>query len=463
MTAVDAKHPLYNQDRITEWRTMRETYAGETVIKRMGERHLPKPSGWSAPMFADGGASIYAAYIARATFPEIVSNAIRAMVGVIHAKEPQIQIPSKLEYLWEKATPDGLPLERFAARITSELLLTGRYAVLADAPIDRGNVYLAGYPAESLINWSPDRDLFVLQEQVPKRSGFSWTNQTQTRVLQLVNGAYQSQLYLDGAVAGEAIEPKTAKNQRLGFIPLAVGGAVDMDLRPDTPPLIGVARAALGYYRLDADYRLALYQAYQDTLVFFDVAEKEGKNGQKISFSPASVGAGVTLSVHSKGDQFPPARAEYVSPSGKAIEAHEKAKQEALDLAAKSGARLFDNSQRSQESGEARRLRMASETATLQTVAHASASILERSLKNAAIFMGLDDSEVSVTPNKNLLQGDMTAQELQSQVGALMSGAISYETFYENLRAGGIASEERDAQEEAALIDAGLLRRQGVM
>lgn len=440
MIGVTTRHPEYTTDRQDEWRLMRDAYAGESAIKRRTTIYLPKPDGWA--QMKDGGTSAYTSYITRARFPEIVANAIRGMVGVMHGQEWQIDLPSGLEYLFEKATPDGLPLEVFARRVSTELLLTGRYGVLADAPESGGNPYLVGYGAEAIINWDEAGDFFVLSEIQNRRTEFAWQQVVNSRVLSIVEGRYQQQVYNDSTLL-ETMLPTARGGAALGFIPLAIGGAMDMDLKPDVPPLIGVARAAVAHYQLNADYRMALFMAYQDTLFIYNAAK-----------TPSAIGAGVMVALTS-AEVGKDVRAEYVAPSGSSIEAHERAMDREQAAAIKSGAQLFDNTPRGQESGEARRLRFSAETATLSTIAGSSAAILERALKYAAIIAGANENEVVVKPPQNMLDGKLDPQQLAALGAALDAGNISYQTYYENIQRGGIASMERDAEAEQALILAG--------
>lgn len=436
---VTAKHPDYTDLRSREWELMRHVWDGESRIKAHAETYLPKPSGWLS--HADGGRCAYDQYQKRARFPEFTAQAIRSMVGVLHGQEWLVQLPPALEYLRERATLDGLTLNVFSRRITTELLITGRYCVVTDAPPAGGDPYLAGYGAEALINWDVLGDFYVLSECVKERNGFEWTDVERTRVLHLDGGAYVQDLYLDGEFAGRA-EPTARGGQRLDFVPISVGGAMDMDLCPDAPPLIGVARAAVSHYQLNADYRMALYMAYQDTLVVYNAAAPV-----------TAVGAGVVVSLTS-AENGKEAKAEYIAPSGQSIEAHERAMDREYASAARSGAQLFNSTSNAQESGDARRLRFSAETASLATIAGSSAAILERALRHAAIMAGADPMAVIVTPPKNLLDGNLEPAQLQALVAAWTAGAISQETLYENLQRGRIASMDRSAGDEQALIDA---------
>jgi hypothetical protein len=116
------------------------------------------------------------------------------------------------------------------------------------------------------------------------------------------------------------------------------------------------------------------------------------------------------------------------------------------------GARLFDNNKREAESGEALRLRLGAQTATLASVAIASAAGLEKALKYAAIRIGQNPEEVVVTPNLKFIETAMTADQGKSLVEMWTSGGISKRTMHENLVRGGIASVERTFEEEENLI-----------
>jgi len=439
--AVSTKHPDYD-DRAGEWRLMRDTIRGETAVKDGTTAYLPMPTGFAEQK--DGGKALYAQYQSRAQFQEIVQPAIQAMVGVIHQSEINIQMPDSMKGIWEQATADGLPLEAFHRRITAEVLSTGRYAILADAPSAGGDMpRLVGYQAESLINWSDERDMFVLDESGLVRNGFSWERREQYLALLIEGGRYVGQRY-DAAgnlVDGQQAEPVTARRETLAEIPLVVIGPRDLSLKPETPPLIGIARSALAMYQLSADYRWQLFMTGQETLVVI--------NGD----APEAVGAGVVISLKGGGDGNPP-DAKYVGPSGTGIEAHRTAILDEQQNAANSGAKLFNTGTKSAESGDALRIRYAAETASLISVAQASCAGLEKALRYAALMKGLNPEDVIVTPPKSLVEREMSPEEMSAIMGLWEKGLISGETAYENLQAGRVASPERTWEEERELIDA---------
>lgn len=433
--SVQTPHPDYLEFQ-SIWRLMRDTIEGAAAVKARGTEYLPMPSGFLAQ--ADGGRAMFAAYGTRAQFPDLVTPAIGAMVGVIHQSEFQITMPDSMMWLWEKATRDGMTLEAFHRRITRELLSTGRFGLLVEAPEEGGDPYLAGYAAEAILNWSPDRDMFVLDESGQVRDGFTWKEEKRFRALLLEGGRYVQRVYV-GENEGEEVVPTGRGDRSLSEVPFVLMSARDVTVEPERPPLIGVARAALAAYRLDADYRHQLFNSGQETLVIV--------NGD----APSAVGSGAIIVMQGEEQKKP--EAYYVGPSGTGIEAHRQAIEDDRVAAGKAGAQLFDDTRRTQESGDARQLRFSAETASLISIAQASASGLEKALRYLAQMLGADDQAVIVKPPANLLTTPMSAQDIGAVSQAWKDGVLSYQTIYEILQRGQIASVERDADAELALID----------
>ena len=435
--AISARHPQITAERSAEWLVMRDTASGQTMIKARGETYLPKPSGFNSQ--ADGGTAAYRAYLRRSDFPEIVAPTIAALVGIVHSREAQIEMPEAMQGLWENADGHGGSLEAFHRRATRNLLWLGRYGIMADAPEAGGEPFLVGYAGDAIVNW--DRDFFALDETYDARAGFVWERRTRYRVLDIEDGRLVVRIYEGFGEAfdlvGEAF-PVARGGGALDFVPFVVANARDISPDVEAPPLIGVANAALSIYQLSADYRHQLYMSGQETLVAI--------NGP----APKYVGAGVVHEMRAEMGVAPDLR--YVSPTCRGIEAHLQAMHSQEQAAVAAGARMFDTAQRGQESGEARRLRFASETANLMSVATVSAGLLERGLRNVARMMGLDPAAVVVSPPADLLAARMAPQEAEALVRAWQAGAISYRTLYENLQRGGIASAERDDAAEAGLI-----------
>lgn len=455
--AVDSLHPDY-VERLDEWRLMRRAERGPTAIKQAGIEYLSMPSGFT--VLPDGGTIAYDAYRNRSSFPDLLKPTLRGMVGLIHRQEAKItglETGKPLARIWERATRDKLPLESFHRRVTSEIMLMGRYGILVDLPRPGENgelndeqaiPYFVGYSTENIINWSDERDLFVLDESGFRRetqrtdgSEFIWDYEKQYRVLRLQNGRYQQQVYLGSEIqsGGPIIYPTALGAKPLEEIPFVVVSPRDLGLEIEESPLLGVSRYSIVMYQLDADYRHQLFMSGQETLFISGIDKQE---------IPAAIGSSVVIAMPLG------AVAQYVGPKGHTIEAHRTAIGDARNEAVASAAQLFDR-QSGQESGEALRLRYAAQTATLVTIAQASAAALERALRHAAVFVGQDPNEIVVTPNLEFVGSDLTPTEAKALVDMWMGDAISYDTLYDNLQRGRIASQERTAVEERDLISEG--------
>lgn len=435
MAAVDTKHPDYIA-HAGEWQLMRDTERGPVAISEAGISYLPMPSGFTTQK--DQGVAMYGAYKARARFPDLIAPTVRGMTGLIHRKPALIEMPETMEPLREKCTKEGLTLEAFHSTITQELLRVGRFGVLAEASPEGSEIpWLAGYTTESIINWSVEGDFFVLDESRLVRKEFIWEMEKQYRVLEQTENGYQQRLFTGNADMGEVINPQAAGNGKLDAIPFIVASPSEISNFIGEIPLIGVSRAGVAIYQLDADYRLQLFMSGQETFVVIGVEDP-----------PTIVGASVRLAIPAGGD------AKYVGPSGAGIAAHKMAIDDAKEDAVASGAALFDTrADSSQESGEAKRLRYGAQTATLQTIAKTSGALLEKALRNIAMFMNLDPEQVTVKPNMRFIDVVMVPSDAEALMRLWMGAAISKETLYENLQRGDIASEERTFEEEEALIE----------
>jgi hypothetical protein len=439
MADVTQLHPDY-EDVAPDWELMRDAVNGETAVKDKAEEYLPMPSGFTAQ--DDGGAAMYAGYLLRAKFPEILGPTLRGMVGILHRVEAEIELPAKLEPLREKATKDGMPLAALHERITYELFATGRHSLLVDAPEEGAEVpYLASYTAESLINWSYDQDFYVLDESHLNRDGFEWKEAHQYRVLELKNLVYQQTLYAEnesGTLTEEApIVPAALGGKTFEEIPLVVIGSTDIGPDVCEIPLIGVARCQFNMYRIDADYKWGLFMTGQETLFVYSDTETNVN----------TVGAGVVIKIPKES------KAEYVGPSGVGIEKQKEAILDEREQAVMAGARLFDTEKKQAESGEALKMRWSAQTASLTTIALNAAKGLERALRYAAIFVGANPDEVIVKPNLRFIDTALDPAKAKYLMDLWMGGAISKRTLFDNLQRGDITSYDVTFEEEEELID----------
>jgi hypothetical protein len=458
--SLQNKHPLYGQF-LEDWQMMRDTYRGEKVIKDKGRTYLPPTSG----MIQDGmepnapGWNAYQAYKQRAVFHDFVSDAVEAMIGMMHHKSPVIELPKALEPMRDKATVNGESLEHCLRRINEQQLVTGRLGLLLDFPntptTAEPTPYIAMYNAESIINWDdgardqlvlPRLNLVVLNEsEYERQANFEWVFVEKYRVLMLgdpndnesvgENAVYQAGVFREANSTfqpTDLITPQIRGNA-LNDVPFVFINTKDLVSSPDDPPLLGLARLALAIYRGEADYRQNLFMQGQDTLVVIGAQDEDFR-----------VGAGATITLQQGGD------AKYIGVGSDGLSEQREALDSDKKQAANKAGQLIDTDSKAKESGEALSIRVAAQTATLNQIARSSAAGLERILRHAATWVGANPDEVSVQPNLDFVDESMTGKDLVDLMTAKTMGApLSLKTVHGLAKNRGLTEMEfEDEQSE---------------
>ncbi len=443
--AVNDLHPDYSTF-LEDWITMRDCYRGQRQVKEKKYLYLPATSGMVEDGLAGGnseGSVAYKAYLTRAYFPDIIAEAVEAMIGVMHHKPPVIELPESMEPLREKATRKNESLEMLLRRINEEQLITGRLGLLADLPpsVPAGEQpipYLAMYVAETVLNWDAGRvdglevqslNLVALDEtEYERQADFSWEEVTKTRVLvlgdPLTNEADGTALYAQAVFREDAdfdpsklVEPSIRGN-KLEEIPFVFINSKDVVPTPDDPPNIGLANLALAIYRGEADYRQNLFMQGQDTLVTMGL-------GADMEDEKLRVGAGGRVDLQQGGD------AKFIGVSSTGLPEQRQSLENDYSRASSKGGQLLDSVSREKESGDALKVRVAARTATLNQIALAGAFGLQDLLRKVAVWMGADPQQVIVTPNLDFISDSFNPADLNQMMTAKVSGApLSLESIH---------------------------------
>ncbi len=463
-TGVDSRHPLYTEF-LDDWTRMRDTYRGQRIVKEKGFLYLPATSG----MIADGisnaeapGFKAYSAYKTRAHFPDIVNDAVEAMIGVMHHKPPTIELPEALEPMRTNATLRHETLEMLLRRINEEQLVTGRLGLLLDLPEMVQNQagvtpYIAMYAAEKVINWDEGRrdgivvdnlNLVVLDEsEYERKRDFEWEFESKFRVLALGDpnqptetddssgersalnlpkgqGTYQQAVFRETnrTFNAERLVTPSIRGTTLEEIPFVFINSKDVVPEPEEPPLIGLADLALLIYRGEADYRQALFMQGQDTLLVVGASEEQMSEGFR-----TGANASITLPIGGS--------AEFIGVDSSGLPEMRQALENDRSQAGQKGGQLLDSVSRERESGEALSVRVAARTATLNQIALAGAFGLEQLLRMAATWVGANPDDVSVTPNLDFIDDKLGGKELVDLMTAKSLGApLSLRSVHEQMQ-----------------------------
>ena len=439
---IKATHPEYAQ-WVPIWTFLRDSNDGEVAVKGKGEQYLPMKSGIKAISDVKKKQDAYDRYKFRAEFPDILGPTIRGSAGLIHKTPSVIELPSALEPLRERATMDGLTLEQLHMRMTTELLMVGRYGLMPGID-DSGDVFLARYRAETIRNWDEtdgEPDYVVLDESAHVRDPATnkWSKLEAYREVYLDDGGMVSRVWTrsdskDEFIPGEEERATIRGRDALDYLPFSFVGSKDLTATPDDAPLKGLASLAHRAYVLDADYVNTLHMTSEPTPWVSGVDKKH---------APTTIGA-AALWVLSAAD----AKAGLLEFSGQGAGAQAQAIEKTLQRAMMFGAQLFADNTRTAESGDALETRLGHQTSPLKLIAESSARGLEHALKNAAVWVGADPDQVVVTPNTEFFDRQLSPQEITALVQGWMSGAYSRKTLFQNLQGGGIVDEEKQFEDE---------------
>lgn len=434
---ITAQRQEYS-DSLPDWLLVRDTLRGETHIKSEGTKYLPKTSGQIYAEQDDplNGPKQYAAYKQRAEFYDSTQSAYRAMVAMAHASEPEIELPAAMEFIKDRATKDGMPLEELAKRITREQLTSGRCPLVVDSDDeDTNDPYILHYMAEALPNWMGRRRyVFKLAREVEGEKG-EVGHQTYYIEMIAAEGGY-IQVQWEQQKDEEFVPVNEVFIEGFSQIPVVVAGSVDITDEIDETPLLPMAKACIASYQMSADYRHALFMCGQPTGYSIGTQESE---------RPKATGSAAWINIEN-----PQAKLGYLEFSGSGVSAMRQAIKDKKDEADTYGVKLTGAG--AGEAAETLKVRMMSQQATLKSVVKAGGEAIEKCLKMMAEWMGLNPDEVSYTPNMDFADVNLDHQTLSVISGAIAANNLPLEILFEYVRKVGL-TEMDDDQIHALLLE----------
>ncbi len=468
--SVTTTHPKYNE-YLKDWELCRDSY-DVTPIKEKTEVYLPPTSGHIAdgyPTPASPGTKAYDAYLTRAYYPDIYREAIAAAIGIMHRKPPVITLPPQMEGLLTKATKLGENLELLLRRINTEQLISGRVGLLLDIESDANNVvnpFFVLYKERAVRNWddttqssdvSSYRMVVLDESSYELDGGLSWEYKEQYLVLALFEnlpeegGLGVNQLtptgqgfYVNAKIdALSSFETANFKpflylQSPVTEIPFVAINSADINPNPDNPPLLGLAELCLLIYRGEADYRQNLFMQGQDTLVTI--------GGRLDNGDVVRTGAGARIDLPMGAD------AKYVGVNSQGLPEQRSALETDYKRAYAKSNQVSDATSRAKESGDALRIRVAAQTATLPQIALAGAAALEKLLKLYATWIGANPDDVSIKPHTEFTENELSGKTLIDLTQAKAQGApLSKQSIHDYLRENRFT--KLDYGTELALID----------
>jgi hypothetical protein len=425
-------HPEYLA-RTEQMTKCRDAFEGQEAIHKAGIKYLPKLTGQSQ--------SAYNAYKKRALFYAITSKSISSMVGMATQKEPIIVRPDVLKPYLED--DNSIEFYELYTILLTENLLQGRIGCYIDRPIAGGKLKANIYLTENIVNWETDDNgdptLVVLRETIferDQRDRFKSVTSTQYRVLEMVDGRFQVQLYDSKGVAIGGVMVPNIRGVAITFIPFFVVGPSGLGWRVEKSPTIDIVNINLSHYLSSADLEHGRHFTSLPTPVAIGVEASAKLN----------IGSMTAWILPIGGD------AKFLEFTGQGLGSLEKALVEKQSQLASLAARMLDNSKRGSEAAETVKLRYMSESATLSAVVRATESMLNRVYSTMAVLEGELATSVSIKLDKDFIDSKLSATELTALANAYLTGAMDKETYIYNLRSGNRLNPARTNEEVMAAI-----------
>lgn len=469
-------HPLYTE-MLKVWTMCRDCEGGARVIKSKREEYLPPTSGmisdgWSAINLDSLGSKVYASFLTRAYYPDVYKDAVETAVGIMHRKSANIKLSPKLKLLEDRASDGGETLQLLLRRINAEQLTTGRLGLMGDIRTTKDGKeepIVLVYSEKACYNWDDSRRSransnlrFVALDEssYELQTSMAWQWEERSRILALIDpetkliaGYDEDGKIPDNAIYGFATVKDDTEIAKTEFTPVSVKGQTfneiaftfvnsrDLLSTPDEPPLEGLAELSLTIYRGEADYRQNLFMQGQDTLV--TIGDSAGEDDDK----ETRTGAGARLSLPINGD------AKYIGVNSQGLPEQRQALEADYKRAEKKTSKLMSGTN-TQESGDALRIRAASQTATLPQIAQSGAAGLQYILRKLAVMLGDNPEEVVVTPNMEFTDQGGNAVDLKSIMEAKLLGApISIESIHTWSKRSGFTDLDWDAEQKKLAED----------
>lgn len=432
---------------LPKWRRCRDVVAGrdrlievDLATWRDGGTYIPRPQ--------DMTEYEYTQYCQLAAFFNATGRTVDAMTGLSLAKPANIEYPNKAHL--DDVTLSGMKLREFVQHVIREEVEVTRVGVLVDYPqvdtsdmtrleVERANIrpFLVKYKAENITYWNEavvngrkQLTRVVLVEDVAvHHDEFNVTNEKQYRVLDLVNGVYRVRIMKevdDGRQTIEEFYPKM-DGKPLDFIPFFITSSPAVR----KPILLDLVDTNLAHYRNSAIYERALTYVTPVPVV------------TGISPSPDQptlrVG-GTDAWMISNSD----AKVSYLEFTGQGLKPLEVALKEKEFRMSVQGARMLADEKKASEAQSTVEIRTAGERSIIANLAEDVSDVMTKALRVMAMWSGYDSSNVHYRLNVDYGLSRLDYHTIKELVASWQSGAITYQTLFDNLLRGDVISPDAE-------------------
>jgi hypothetical protein len=459
---------------LPQYQLISDCIAGDLAVKKAATKYLPMPMAHDK---SAENVARYEAYKTRAVFYNVGERTLAGLVGQVFNVDPIIEVPELLNPVIKDAGGDGVPLVQQAQSCEELVIQFGRAGLFIDFPRTEGPTtraqQLSGaikptihlYRPENIINWRTTKrgsrtilTLVVLRETYEKTDtddGFAVEHDTQYRVLRLINGLYQVEVWRKGQTAAYApdptlsAQPVDARGNRLTEIPFTFVGSVDNTPKMANPPMYALCSLNIAHYRNSADYEETVYITGQSTPVISGLTKQWLDEVLKGVIELGSRAA-ITLPTGASAELL---QMEERTAAFAAME-HKERQMVAL------GAKLVEQKQVQRTATEAG-LEEASETSVLGTITDNVSAAYLFALEWCGIFQGViterqdaynranDDAPIKFELNTDFSISLVSSEEVKAAIEAWQKDAITFTEMRTTLKKAkiGYLDDEKAKQE----------------
>ncbi len=359
-------------------------------------------------------------------FPQ---NTLKGLTAPVFAKEAQVELPSKLEYMLLNANGAGKSLEQVAKVCMSNVTMVGRHGLFSDLNTLTKLAKLTTYTAENIIDWTEDASgnldsvvLFVKKDVY--------------KYLTITDGFYAVEVKdEEGNVLTPLMNPTKSDGSKFNYIPFTIIGSLDNSPDVDEPPLYPIVHVTKGHYQNSAENELML-KKMQVTPWINNIDKQYMNDMYPNNYIPFGTGAMLVLPKDGQAGLLQPSENQMIT----------KAMKDKEDVLVMLGAKIIQVGTRA-ETAEAVRTKASGETSVILDIVGNVSRAIEQRLEDCAAFVGANAGEVVYVLNRQLFDMKLSPQDISAQILLLDRGVLAMQDVRRNLRNSDVVAQDRTDDE----------------
>ena len=452
---VEFIHPDYKHNE-EDWQKVLDATSGQKAVKEKGEKYLHRPLKCSDEKFK--------LMLKLAVYTNIVGYTADSLVGAAFrkpAKHNLLDIPD-LEYLVTDSDGNGLSLTQLPQPVLKNVLMVGREGLLVDFPaIDgpyskadqRRNHYRASikrYTTQSITYWQTRTvggkqklSKVTLVEYIQQNTDeFAFETVKQYRVLALDEAGFYIQKIYDANNRLVSINEniRTARGERLTYIPFIFVGSNNNDVSVDKPPLLDLAELNLAMYNNAAEVEAMAYYCGHPFLTYYPGKATSEAHAKAMSDQSIEMGAS---KAHQLGENY---QVDFNQMTPHNLP-HDLAKDK-LHQMIQTGAKLITENGVVKTATQQHAENSAT-TAVLSMCVNNTSDAIKQAITYCADFNGLDTENLDIEYeiNTDFFDKELDPQVISAQIILMDNGIVSRKDIVEYLKKASMISQSRTLED----------------